>query len=227
MTEQEVWSVIDANPSLTHTELAKLLTAKGFPINRKAVYNRRKRKEMRRVLSSTAKTKTPEERLSAEKERLLRIQCQRAERATLKDQALHDLLMDTLREAISPLQFQMPEVVIPQGGDSREEIAVLLLSDIHFGKITPYYNLELAVTRLHRVVEGFISIVQLHRHAYPIRHLHIFWNGDIVDGSSIYPTQTHHADANMVNQIFGAMPAVVGELALLATVFETVTCHCQ
>lgn len=166
------------------------------------------------------------ERVDAAKQQLsARLQAE-ADRALLKERALQDILLDTLRDSIRPLEFRQPKFAPPKSASDHEEQAVLLLSDLHFGKRTPRYNLETARQRVARAFQKVREIVALHRRAYRIRNLHILWGGDIIDGESIYPTQPHHLDAPLVGQIVATTSTIVEELSTLAGYFERVNNYC-
>ncbi len=141
-------------------------------------------------------------------------------------EAFSDLLLDVLRTSIAPLQFKQPAYRAPQPASGEAEQAVLVLSDWHFGKLTPEYNMAVARERFVQLCEKARSIVSLHRRAYPVRVLNILWNGDMVDGDGIYPTQGSHLDDHVVNQIFKNTPTIVGELATLAGYFDQVNNYC-
>lgn len=202
-------------------DIAAELNDMGVEITRKAV--------QKRYLANRDKpiTETREERVQAQKDLLLSRQIEAIDRADIQSEARFQLLLDTLKDSITPLEFSMPEKVdYGKPIDVDEEAVGVLLSDIHLGKRTRRYNIAIAEDSFRTICRGIMTVVNIHRKAYPIKHLHLFWAGDIVDGDSIFPTQSHHADGHMVNQIFGAMPGFVEELGKLATQFETVTCHC-
>ena len=159
------------------------------------------------------------------KGKLLRDFQKKSKDAEVIDQAKAELIADAIIKAVSPLEFVMPKITPPVYGDGDEEEVCLLISDTHIGKKTSQYDISIAVARFKHLVDSVIKIVHLHRKAYPIKRLNIFWCGDIIDGEAIFPTQSHHAD-NMVNQIFDGMPDIVAELARLAIEFEYVKNFC-
>lgn len=205
--------------------IAEELAEQGVTITRNGVRCRYDRHMASLQATQEESELTHEERVAIAKEKLLKQQKERASNQDAVDQARTELLMDTLREAITPLDFTYTPFSREMGSGDEESVC-LILSDTHFGKKTTSYNMGIAMDRFVHLVDGLLSIVELHRKAYPIKHLHIFWTGDIVDGSSIYPTHAHHVDGHMVNQIFGVMPMIVEQLARLATEFETVSNHC-
>ncbi|MFA5344632.1 MAG: metallophosphoesterase, partial [Kiritimatiellia bacterium] len=150
----------------------------------------------------------------------------RADAQELEQRAYFEILADVLRESIEPLKFTQPRWTPPRTGPGDPEQAVLVLSDLHFGKRTPSYNTAIGLERLRLTCRRVQHITALHRNAYPVPDLHIIWNGDLVDGTSIYPTHPFHIDAPVVGQIFGNLPGIVEELAGLASYFQHVHNYC-
>lgn len=170
-----------------------------------------------------------EERVQHAKESALKQQTESSKRAEALAQARHELLVETVRDAVTPLKFKAPQNVRPYTGSGKpgtEEAACLLLSDTHIGKKTDRYNIEIAMARVRRVFEALFEIVAIHRRAYPINELHVFMAGDIVDGEMIYPTHQYHVDGHMVKQIFSGVPTLVEMLAACGAMFRDVHVHC-
>ena len=65
-----------------------------------------------------------------------------------------------------------------------EEIAILHCSDGHADKITKSTNKDTYRDRMGKMFESSMVIVNLHRHMYPIRKLHIFNTGDNIQGEN-------------------------------------------
>ncbi len=64
-----------------------------------------------------------------------------------------------------------------------EEDLALIISDPHIDKVTESYNLEVARDRFDYLLDGTMTIINLHR---PIRKVHIFMLGDIVQGENAF-----------------------------------------
>lgn len=144
----------------------------------------------------------------------------------IQNEARWQTLCDLMKDAVTSLVFTPPKpVTFPKKTNYRAEDAVLLLSDIQYGKCTPTYNFETAKKRINHIFNSVFEIVDIHRHAYPINNLHIICLGDMVDGESIYPTQAHHIDAPLVDQLFLGAPNMVDNLARAASHFENVYCY--
>jgi len=65
-----------------------------------------------------------------------------------------------------------------------EEIAILHASDGHGGKITKTFNDDVYKSRMGKMFESAMIIVNLHRQIYPIRKLHIINTGDNIQGEN-------------------------------------------
>lgn len=168
-----------------------------------------------------------DDRVRFEKERMLRGQRESEERSEARRAARESILLDTLREAVTPLVFTPPRLVMPKTPDGRTpETAVLLLSDTHFGKRNSLYDIAIATARLCTIVDRFLDVIAIQRRSVPIPDCIVMLSGDMVDGEGIYPTQSHHIDGHMVNQIFGVLPAFVQQIARLSAAFERVTIPC-
>lgn len=168
-----------------------------------------------------------QDRVTVAHDELLRKITNQPEDTAVHTQAFNKLLLDMLERTITPLTFTQPPYTPPKPATSKkQEDAVLIISDWHFGKETPCYNMEIAARRFTTICRKVRDITELHRHAYPINRLHIIWAGDLVDGTSIYPTQAHHVCGPVIKQIYGTLPTVVGELANLAGCFREVHNYC-
>src|SRR5512146_572466 len=77
------------------------------------------------------------------------------------------------------------------GMKRQRESAVLVVSDLHLGKLTSTFNPDTcahAVLALGDKLKRIRSLLA----AYQFDELVVCMLGDIVDGTGIYPTQTHH-----------------------------------
>jgi predicted phosphodiesterase len=166
-----------------------------------------------------------QQRVSAQKEKLLNIQTQTQAKREAIEEARFEILTDVLKTAITPLVFEYEEDFVLPEGESREEAMCVILSDLHFGKKTSTYNIEIALERFSNWTDEVILIAEQQRNNHRIFDLHIFMTGDIVDGESIYPTHPHHMDSHVVNQVFQTAPVFVNQLVRLSQVFKSVHVH--
>ena len=82
---------------------------------------------------------------------------------------------------------------VPTGGREREA-AVLLASDLHYGKRTSSFDTDILRRRLDAVVPRLERIHRLLSSAYDLEELVVCLLGDVNDGSEIYPSQSHHQE---------------------------------
>lgn len=86
--------------------------------------------------------------------------------------------------------FNVPEIklkeYISQESNGDEEIMILHCGDGHAGKITRSYNKDVYKHRMETIFDSVMIILNLHRHMYPIRKLHIINTGDNVQGENPY-----------------------------------------
>jgi len=183
--------------------------------------------KLRRIDVATGKPpKTYEELVDIEKAEARKRQRERAKKKDIQEQARWEMMCETIKDAVKPLDFIQTKQQKLKSKTHKAEQAVLLISDIHIGKKTPKYNLDISGGRIAQLVASVMDIITIHRHSYPVDTLNIFWAGDIVDGEGIYRNQAHYLDAHVVDQIFGLAPIIVDQLAHLASSFERVNNIC-
>lgn len=126
-----------------------------------------------------------------------------------RTEALAEAVSEAMRDAIaaldlSPLDLEEVEDAPAHLADFEdgEEVAVLLVSDQQRGKETPSYSSEVCDERMGRLAEKVRRITDLHRGAgRPVRGVHRWLLGDVVEGEEIFPGQAHRIDASLYRQI--------------------------
>lgn len=112
----------------------------------------------------------------------------------------------------------------PSNHKSTEE-SVLILSDIHGGKKTETYNLDVMKTRMVRAGDAVKSINRFMRSGYNLEVLHIMLLGDMVDGEDIFPGQAHQLEVPVVDQILNVNDALSDLIVSLGTVYKKIIVH--
>jgi hypothetical protein len=85
-------------------------------------------------------------------------------------------------------------------GRSQREDAVLAITDVHWGKKTPTFDMDVCKQRFDRAGERLKRLRDL-QSDYEIERLHIALLGDLNDGTMIYATQPYHqAQSNVERQ---------------------------
>ena len=140
-----------------------------------------------------------------------------------------DKIVDVVRDSIMSIPpIGVPEIQVYEEA-RQEEVAVLLMSDVHIGKQTASYNHKVFAKRLVVLQNSMMSIVQAHRSIRPIKKLVLVMNGDIIDAESIYPAQAiDHISAKIIDQIFTiGLPKLTEFLYFCLANFEEVEVYCQ
>ncbi len=145
----------------------------------------------------------------------------------IKEQSRTELIIDSVKEAIIPIELYDNISYKSVGNKKEEEEAVLVLSDVHVGKITNTYNPEVFKERLNKVNTGMLRIVELLRNGYKIDTLNIILAGDIVDGEGIYPTQAMSINQGALKQVFQlGVPEFSNMFINLLKYFKKIRVHC-
>jgi hypothetical protein len=99
--------------------------------------------------------------------------------------------------------FELPKTVKPNFGKSMKasETAVAVLADWQLGKVTPSYNSEVLAKRMDLYMEKLLEITEIQRAHHPVRNLHVWILGDIVEGEEIFPGQSHLIDSGIYRQV--------------------------
>lgn len=103
------------------------------------------------------------------------------------------------------------------------EVATLHVTDVHYGKVTPTYSVDVCETRLLQLCQAVSEIVELRRKFASIDHLQLLLGGDMIEGQGIFPGQAYEVDVDIVSQMLKEGPEVIANLVLsLASQFRTV-----
>lgn len=134
------------------------------------------------------------------------------------------LIAEAVREAFE----EAPPVLAPPPkpaavGTGSEEVAILHLTDVQYGKRTQTYSSAVADDRIALMGVKTEKITKLRRHHATIRDCRLYLGGDIVEGESIFPGQAHEIDQSLFEQSLRGAPEAIANLVMhLLSVFETV-----
>lgn len=105
-----------------------------------------------------------------------------------------------------------------------EEVAVAVLADWQLAKVTPDYNSLVCEERIERYAEKVIQLTEIQRQDHPVKHIHIWCLGDIVEGELIFPGQSFLIDGGLYRQITVDGPRIMKNfISKMLENFETVT----
>ena len=94
------------------------------------------------------------------------------------------------------------------------EVAVLHLTDIHYGKVTPTYNTSVCEERLLLLCEAVEEIVALRRTTATIDRLKLLLGGDMIEGQNIFPGQAMETEVDIVKQMIKEGPEIIANVIL-------------
>jgi len=82
-----------------------------------------------------------------------------------------------------------------------QEECVLLISDVHVGRVSPTYNIDIFQKRLDYLYHNLLAVKEIINKSYSLPVLNIFFLGDIVDGENLYPSQPYKQDLDADDQM--------------------------
>ena len=97
------------------------------------------------------------------------------------------------------------------------EVAICLLADWQWGKVTPDYNSEVAAERVARYAEKAVRLIDLQRAHHPVNEARIYLLGDLLEGEEIFPGQAHRIDASLYSQLFNGAQALAQIVRVIAS----------
>lgn len=104
----------------------------------------------------------------------------------------------------------------------KPEVALLHLSDLHFGKKTQSFDLEVASKRVAALADKVVRLAEIERADHPVRVCHVMLGGDFVENVSIFPGQAFEVDGSLFTHMMTARGATVALLRTLLANFESV-----
>jgi len=145
----------------------------------------------------------------------------------LQERSQTELVVDACLAAMQPLDFKQANPIRYRSADEYDmEVMTALLGDIHWGKLTPDYNVEVAKKRLEYWASKIVSIAKIHRNAYKLDKLVIVCLGDMADNDMLYPGQTFKVDMPVVAQVFTLMEAMAEQIIRLTGAFPKIEVVC-
>jgi len=138
-------------------------------------------------------------------------------------------IIDIVKQHVKPLQYIKPREIFSRKYKNirtTPESAVLLLSDLHIGKKTESYNFDVFKIRLKVLRYSIHQIISILTKTYKIDKLYILMVGDIVEGESIYPAQSHYIDKEIIEQIFEGTPYLSEFILDMLNIFPEVEVKC-
>ena len=151
----------------------------------------------------------------------------RALRENAKIKASRADLVDAVYRAVSDnvKALALPPVKAPTP-DARKrsaEVAVAMVGDWQLGKKTPTYDSAACEKRIEEYAEKVSILTEIQRADHPVKELHVWMLGDMVEGINIFPGQSWLVDSSLYRQVALDGPRIMGNfLRSMLAQFEKV-----
>jgi len=135
-------------------------------------------------------------------------------------QAAHDAMLSA---------GPVPPVPAPKK-DSRTkkaEVALLHSTDWQLGKQTLTYNSKEAERLVKQSIEKTIKITNIHRQDHPVKEAVLMLGGDLVENTTIFPSQVYEVDSDVMSQFVDVSRILIDITRTLLANFEKVTVVCE
>lgn len=135
-------------------------------------------------------------------------------------QAAHDAMLS---------MGAVPPVPAPKK-DSRSkkgEVALLHSTDWQLGKQTQTYDTKECERLVKQSIEKTIKITEIQRADHPVKEIVLMLGGDIVENTTIFPSQVYEVDSDVMTQFVEASRILIDIVRILLANFEKVTVICE
>ena len=151
----------------------------------------------------------------------------RAHREVARWKVRNDRLVDATVTACRDAVLARPLDRVPKPArDKRKrdpEVALWHLTDWQGAKVTPSYNSQVMVERVHRFVDKALGITEIQRAHHPVRDCTIAMGGDMIEGLFNFPTQPYEIDATLFGQFVTVSNLIVEVVRRALAAYEHVT----
>jgi hypothetical protein len=169
----------------------------GIPVSEDAAKNRLHRIRNAPVGEAVSVVSDTEKQLRDSLNRTLR----QLSEAKAKKADLVDAVYRAAFDASSALELTPATFPTYSDGPGRPETAVAVLSDWQLAKVTPSYSSAVCEARIALYGDKVIRLANIQRADHPVKDLHVWLLGDLIEGELIFPGQAHHIDASLYRQV--------------------------
>jgi hypothetical protein len=151
---------------------------------------------------------------------LAKIKKDRDDFTTAVIQAAHDAMLS---------HGPVPPVPAPAKDRRRKkpEVALLHSTDWQLGKQTLTYNSAECERLVKQSIEKTISITNIQRSDHPVRDCVLMLGGDLVENTTIFPSQVYEVDSDVMTQFVEVSRIIIDITRTLLANFEKVTVICE
>ena len=135
-------------------------------------------------------------------------------------QASHDAMLSMGKVPPIPTPPKDPR-------SKRGEVALLHSTDWQLGKQTLTYNTQECERLVKQSVDKVIKIANIQRADHPVKECVVMFGGDIVENSTIFPSQVYEIDSDVMAQFVAASRIMIDIVRTLLANFDKVTVVCE
>lgn len=135
-------------------------------------------------------------------------------------QAAHDAMLSY--GPISPIPTPPKDSRTKRG-----EVALLHSTDWQLGKKTLTYNSKECERLVKQSIDKTIKITEIQRTHHPVKECVLMLGGDIVENTTIFPSQVYEVDSDIMEQFIAASRILIDIVRTLLANFEKVTVVCE
>jgi hypothetical protein len=157
--------------------------------------------------------------LNAHKE-LAKVKKNRDDFTSAVVQAAHDAMLSTGAISLVPEPKK-------DARKKRGEVALLHSTDWQLGKQTLTYNSKECERLVKQSIEKTIRITSIQRADHPVKEVVLMLGGDIVENTTIFPSQVYEVDSDVMAQFVAASRILIDIVRTLLANFERVTVVCE
>jgi len=120
--------------------------------------------------------------------------------------------------------------VLPPKKDLRKgkaEVALLHSTDWQDGKKTLTYDADECERLVKQSIDKTIKITNIQRSDHPVREICLMLGGDIVENTTIFPSQVYEVTSNVMEQFIHASRVLIDIVRTLLANYEKVTVVCE
>jgi len=135
-------------------------------------------------------------------------------------QAAHDAMLSL--GAVPPVPAPKKDVRAKRG-----EVALLHSTDWQLGKQTLTYDTKECERLVKQSIDKTIKIAEIQRTHHPVKECVLMLGGDIVENTTIFPSQVYEVDSDVMAQFVAASRILIDIVRTLLSNFEKVTVVCE
>jgi hypothetical protein len=132
-------------------------------------------------------------------------------------------VVDAARDAMLSMgPIPQVKLLVKDKRKAKEEVALLHSTDWQLGKKTLTYNTLECERLVHLSMDKTIQITEIMRADHPVKQLCLMFGGDIIENTTIFPSQVYEVDSDVMTQFIEASRIMIDILLKALAYFELI-----